>query len=384
MRGKYRASGVKTEVFEVKTSPDVVKWVIETSGLEISSIAKRLKVPESTVRGWTKENHKISIAKLESLSEYVKRPLAVFLLDSPPDEQMPPDYRRQSSKITQKTALAIRFARYLQEAAGEMMGLLGEDASPDMLPQVDTRQSPEKIALEERSRLNLDDRQLATTQGERKSRFYRVLRDAVEDQNILVFQQSARLEEMRGLSLFGHPCVILVNTKDTMEARRFTLMHEYGHILLRKGGLCVLDVQGDDVASSTQRIETWCNKFAAFALMPRIPFQEEYKRLEESGLGGGEIIERLAQKFVTSRQATAIHARELGLSVHGFVDRVIESRARQGGQIKPVIKCINERGQKFVLLVLSSKQDELITNRDAADYLGIDIDHIEALRKRLS
>lgn len=72
---------------EVSISPDVMKWVIDTSGREIAEIAKKIGVTESAVRGWTRKSHKISVAKLENLSKYVKRPLAVFLLKNPPSSR---------------------------------------------------------------------------------------------------------------------------------------------------------------------------------------------------------------------------------------------------------------------------------------------------------
>lgn len=357
--------------------------MVETSGLEISSIAKRLNVSESTVEGWTTRRQKISVSKLENLSEYVKRPLATFLLDSPPDEQMLPDYRGQSSKITQKTALAIRMARYLQEAAGEMMRLLGEDAAPDIHATVTVHQSPEKVASEERLRLGLEERELVYRPGEKAQRFYNALREAVEAQNIPVFQQSTSTEEMRGMSLYGRPCVVLINSKDIMQARRFTLMHEYGHILLREGGLCKPGMRNKDDTYATHNVEAWCNRFAAFALMPRTQFLEEHQKLKESGKSYAETIDRLARKFVVSKQATAIHALDLGLESRDF--RSEGKKGKSGGRRPdPVTACVNERGGKLVSLVLASRQARLISGRDAVDYLGIDLKHIAKLRERLS
>lgn len=379
---------MKTGRCMIKPSPGVMKWVVDTSGLEVSAIAKRLRVPESAVRGWMQESHEISAAKLQNLSEYVKRPFAVFFLKNPPEEPELPDYRRPSSdaRITQYTALAIRIARYLQESAGEMMGMLGEDPSPNMRVNVTVRQSPEKAALEERRRLNIDGRQRDAKSGNRAYRLYNVLRDAVEEMNIPVFQQSAKLEEIRGLSLSDkHPCVILINSKDAVEARRFTLMHEYAHILLRKGGLCVPDVRGKGITSGDQAVESWCNRFAAFMLMPRAEFQDEYQKLAEVGVDGIEMIESLSRKFATSRTATAIHARDLGLGAHDVPDGTRNSiLKRGGGRVNPPSKCINERGKKFVALVLAAKHAQLISSRDAYDYLDTDLKYIAAIEEILS
>ena len=66
----------------------------------------------------------------------------------------------------------------------------------------------------------------------------------------------------------------VINSKDSLAARRFTLMHEYGHILLKKGGLCVPQTPSKSTASTIQGVEAWCNRFAAFVLMPEVEFRK--------------------------------------------------------------------------------------------------------------
>ena len=376
--GDAAQAALRTKTLEVEVSPDVVGWVVETSGLEISSIAKRLRVSESTVLGWTKERQKISVAKLENLSEYVKRPLAVFLLDSPPDEQTPPDYRGGRAKITQKTALAIRLARYLQKAAGEMMGLLGEDSSPDIHGDATVRQSPEKAALEERPKLGLDELQ-ATGSAGRARRIYDALRDSVEARNILVFQQRSRPDEMGCMSLCGRPCAILINAEGTAEAKIFALMHGYGHVLLGKGGLCLPDVRAERASSPTQNVEAWCSRFAAFALMPRTLLLEEYRALKESGKDGAETAALLARRFAVGKRAATTHARNLGLEVSDPRFGV-EKAGRGADPGEPALACVSGRGRKFASLVLSARRAGAISGRDAVDYLGMDLKHIAELR----
>ena len=371
-----------------ETSPGVMKWVIETGCLEIPEIARRLDVDELDVQGWLQKRSRISVARLEKLSKYAKRPLAVFLLDDPPPRQAVPDYRRPSfaAKITRDAALAIRFAHYLQEAAGEMMASCGEDASPDVRPGVTVQHSPEKTASEERLRLGLDEPERAARPGD-LTRQFEILRDAVESLNILVFQQRANLDEIRGMSLSDRrPCAILLNSQDSPAARRFTLLHEYGHILLRKGGMCAAPTN-DRASSAMQGVESWCNRFAAFALMPRAEFSKEYEKRRDAGMVGEETVDLLSRKFATSRLAAAIHALDLGLGTQDMVNSALAhtDAPRKGwGMSTPALKCIKERGRKFVSLVLESRRAQLISGRDALDYLDMDLRHTAALQEQLS
>ena len=252
-----------------------------------------------------------------------------------------------------------------------------------MGPGVTTRHSPETAALRERGRLG-PDAERAAAPGDARRRF-NALRDAVESLNVLVFQQGANLGEMRGLSLSdGRPCAILINSRDPPAARRFTLMHEYGHILLRKGGMCA----GPGGAPPDARsVESWCNRFAGFALMPRAEFRDEYERQKSAGADGEGTIAALSRKFATSRTAAAIHALDLGLGTQAMVNRALKHRdapAQKGGGYSPPVKCISERGRKFVSLVLESRRARTISSRDAAVYLGTDLTHTKALQERLS
>jgi Zn-dependent peptidase ImmA (M78 family) len=70
---------------------------------------------------------------------------------------------------------------------------------------------------------------------------------------------------LRGFSLLDEAVPVIVvrrSSKDAPSIKLFTLMHELAHILLRHGGMCDLK------DGNTQRIEQWCNAFAAEALFP--------------------------------------------------------------------------------------------------------------------
>ena len=64
-------------------------------------------------------------------------------------------------------------------------------------------------------------------------------RIAIEKRNIRVFQFPMELDELRGCVLMdSEPYTIVLNSSDSIEARIFTLLHEYGHILIREPALC--------------------------------------------------------------------------------------------------------------------------------------------------
>ena len=53
---------------------------------------------------------------------------------------------------------------------------------------------------------------------------------------------TVELASMRGFSITEFPLpVIVVNRKDMLKARVFTMLHEFVHLLLHIGGTCDLD-----------------------------------------------------------------------------------------------------------------------------------------------
>lgn len=389
----------------IQVKSDVMRWIIDTSGCEIKDLSEKLNVSEIEIERWKTKNGRIRIQKIEQLSEYVKRPLALFMLERPPKEVTMTDYRTVSSKpvckLTKKTMIGIRNARYLQSIAKELMDSQGISTVPQIRTDVSIRMSPDKVSKMERVQLGLESHGTLSYSNQ-PSEFYNLLRQNIESLNILVFQTSAAtVEELRGLTLSDRfPRVILINSKDTIEARIFSLLHEYGHVLLRKDGICtpeLTSVRSSD--DNLQSVEWWCNNFAASALMPKKEFVAEYRRLEEeedTKMDLNKIILRLASTFKASKQSTAIRIKSLNLrgdvsypylnisqEIKNKPDSVTKKMKPSGGP-PPANLCISQKGKKFVSLVLKSKINNTINNSDVIDYLGIDLKHMEKLQMRLS
>jgi Zn-dependent peptidase ImmA (M78 family) len=93
--------------------------------------------------------------------------------------------------------------------------------------------------------------------------FYVLCRKRIEDRGIFVLHDSFPETDGSGFCL-SHPThpLIVVNTKQQTRGRRlFTLVHELGHVLMRKSGI-------SDPFVSRNTTERLCNRFAASLLAP--------------------------------------------------------------------------------------------------------------------
>lgn len=384
---------MRAKPFSVKIGPEVIKWAIEEGRLKVPDVAGRLGVPESAARAWAQEGCRIGLAELRDLSAHAKIPLEAFLLNEPTDRPSMRDYRPQLAETTRGTAEAVLLARRLQDAAGRMMRLNFMHDTPSLRTDLRVQNSPDGVGFYERRKLGLAGRHPAES-GDRMGRSYDVLRDIVESRNVFVFETAAKLGEMRGLSLPGRrPCVILLNSRDSPADKSFTLMHEYGHLLLGKGGLCAPFMRGPGPPAT---VESWCNKFAWSVLMPLSEFLRAHDDLtdmerkepaadyeDEDSLmeaSSRRTADFMSDRFAVGKLPVAMYAVDRAM----YLERDVYWALKQAGPPQrrpaPADKCVGQRGRKFVSLVLESRWWRAINRGTAADYLGADLDH-EELKK---
>ena len=362
------------------------------------------------------ERKEIGLPELKRLAGSIKRPVALFLLDRPLKERETTDYRTLAGaggkRPSHETVAAIRKARWLQSVAMDMMDEMEMSTRPGIGAGITLDKSPKDVARGEMKRLKVaaPSRPEAATARE----LYNELRAAVESLNVLVFQAPIDVEQVRGLAFSGvEPNAILVSTKDGFEARRFSLLHEYGHLLLRKGdGMCnpaaggEVGEKGDEDAErwwgdpaagvgggekSDEGAERWCNHFAAEALMPEGEFREEIRGHEDKGTDPREIIDKLAKRFKTSMRATTIRAINMtGGKRADEYRRLLKEPPSQdvrkvdkikSGGPNPARLCISRRGNMFVSLVFEANKHEKITTKDVIDYLEVSLDRVDEVRE---
>ena len=378
--------------FTVRLEPSVVKWVIDSSGMGRDAVAQKTGVDRRLVDEWVRTGV-MDYSKMGRLAGCVRRPEAILLLKSPPDDEDLVDYRLAHGagpRLTPEDRVTIRSARYAQSMAREMMNDGGASTRPLIRGGVTTGDSAEDIADAERGRLAVGGR--TGTRGPRG--LYRGLRDAIESLNILVFQYPMDIRGVRGLALTCKtPYAILINSRDPEAARAFAILHEYAHVLLRSGGICRERPDASAPGPAAQKTESWCSRFAASFLMPRGEFAAERRRCEEGLRDPAKVVDELAKRFKTSRYAAAVRAAGLPGSRHGAeyegllrlaanAYRLAARRSARGGPSLIDVR-VAQMGRKFVRLVLSSYDSGLINARNAIDYLDMDARHFDGLRTKV-
>lgn len=357
----------------------VLKWLIDSSGWTDVEIAKRLGTSTQNIQKIIAGEKKPTFKQLQELSTIFKRPIAAFLLSKPkPEKPKPKDYRLLPEKIDRfdkKTLLVLRKTRRLQELSKELSRNIKYDTKTK-LEKAKTSDNPEKIAEKYREifELTLDKQKKFKTAYE----LFHYLRDFLEDMNIYVFQFSMPVEDARGFVLVDDsPNVIVVNTKDSIEARLFSLMHEFGHILL---GESVIDLP-DVTFSSKDRIESWCNAFSAAFLLPQ-PIARDIFIENKPTLTQRKTLNYLSRKYKVSKAMLLLSMTKLDFITKRDYDDILnqfkpnlkkekDKAAKGGGGVPSDRKALAEMGNKFISLVANNYDREFITYTDALNYLSI-------------
>jgi Zn-dependent peptidase ImmA (M78 family)/DNA-binding XRE family transcriptional regulator len=371
--------------FEIDVEPKILKWARETSGLSTEIVAKKMKLDIETVHKWENGEKKPTLVQLKRLSNIYKRPLAVFFLSECPKElPLPKDYRSlpkiQPKPFSQKTLLAIRQARRLQNIAIELSKLTERRIVSD-IKKIDLKDDPESTAnsIREWLQVSIDDQ--IKWKNERIA--FMEWKKSIEKKGILVFQLKMPIDETRGFSFTdGEIPVIVINETDVTNAKIFTLFHELGHILLHKGGLC--DLEDESLLSDEDaKIEIFCNHFAGALLVSKEALLKHDIVKKHYGLSkwSDDELNKLAKYFKVSKEVILRRLLILGLVDLKFYNEKREEwklqtqglleKKKKGGRANPPKRCIQEIGGVLVSLILDSYRKDIITYSDVADYLFI-------------
>jgi Zn-dependent peptidase ImmA (M78 family) len=372
-------------------NPELIAWARRSAGLSVADAARKIQVSEARVEEWERGVRKPTVTQLGNLADAYRRPLGVFYLPTPPeDERTPPDFRRfdiaSDASLSPELRLAIRTARFKRQAALDLLEEAGQTA-PQFPGSARPDQSPEDVAAHLRRAIG--NGKLPTPADARL--FFNHWRSALESLGVLVFQASKiELDEMRGFSITERPLpVVVVNIKDAFTARSFSLFHEAAHVLLGRDGLCNFEENGS--SNQAQRLEAFCNHVSGATLVPRDALLRlsETPKQQVSDLPD-DVTASIARRFGVSQEVILRRLVTVGrLAMPFYLKKRDELRrrppppARDSGFAPPSTMAVATNGRLFTRLVLDAYADEKIGTSDVLELLGVRAKHVDAIRNSL-
>lgn len=394
----------------IRIDPGVLRWVMENEGWEVDELAREAGLSALQLRRWVSSESDISLDDIRKMSDKFRRPMSVLFMAEAPTTTIPPQYRRCRGEERTKPRMSrdmldvIREARFVQDNAAELLHEMGKSACPDVRTAT-LEQCPEAEAARNAKMLGIEPPRGTGDGKDGEEARYCSIREKIEARNILVLQEAIPARDgASGLALADpRPAVVLVNSRDPVRNRIFTLLHEYAHVLLGADGVCPASPApdgADGVDGHLPRVELWCNRFASAVLMPRNEFNVALDDARRS-VGDGDphrVVSAMSDRFCVSMSAALLRAVEVlddsGLK-SGYArcyeqmeeeavapdTKDVEARGAIGG-MSPAMLCMARKGRKYARLVSDAGESGIITTRTMLEYLGIKLDHLDDLRIR--
>jgi Zn-dependent peptidase ImmA (M78 family) len=254
------------------------------------------------------------------------------------------------------------------------------------LPKPREDESPSSAAAKARTALDVDTETQASWNT--ASEAFAHWREAVQDRGVYVFLFRMGKDSIRGFSLWDeHAPIIAVNTWWRVEARTFTLMHEYGHLLTRTSSACVEDGVKRKRWNEGDPVERWCERFAAAVLIPKTDL---FAFLSSRSFWNGKSITSLddaseiASHFHISLRASVIRLIEEGAatwdlyrSISPASDHKIPRRGGRG-QTRTELRAV-KYGATVAHLLRDAVRRDLMSYDDALSYLNVSEPEFDAL-----
>jgi Zn-dependent peptidase ImmA (M78 family) len=357
--------------------PEVLRWAREYRRRTPDEVAVWLSCEVRRVEILEETGGPISASEFETLAKKYKLPQSTLAAPRVPVvPEVPQDFRTidgNDPRLSLQTLAAIAQVQAWQQIAAE---LAGPDHPTPQLPAFELSANPYLAGAAERERLRITDSEQLELSA--PPRLFAYLRKKIERQRVAVYVVAFdKADNIRGVSDWSEDvsALIAVNIKEAeWTARSFTLLHEYGHLLLRKPGI------SDE--NSRNRVEAWCNRFAAAALMPeglvRQFFDGTSPRITATDVYEG------ARRLGVSVQAFALRLEELALAPEGFFRQIASGQGRRaraksrGSYVTTQIFSLARTYQGTVMTALSNGRIDPI---GASRLLNLSPRHFGAVRK---
>ncbi len=373
----------------IQVNPEVLQWARVSSGLDIEEAAARAQVRPDILRAWESGQSLPSLTPLRKLATAYRRPLAGLLLATPPAAaEFPKDFRTvggRPARMTRGVLQVLRRTRRIQRFVSEVTP--EEPVGP--LVGATTSDNPDTVGARERERLGITIASQLTWRSDNEA--FNHWRGRVQRLGILTLSEPLPRSDCRGFALQGEALqpTIVVSSEDNDRAKSFTLVHEYGHLLLGTDAACLQE----ESASADGRVEWWCNRVAASILAPvealeraaGMPKDEMARRIVDLAL-----VTMLAAKLHVSRDVVAIRLEEAGVARRGFYSELRPQLERDfmkprteaaEVRIKGEQRWLHELGYAAVQRALQAWRSGNAGASEVAETLRVKADRLDSLAR---
>lgn len=379
---------------DIPVNGAVLAWARKERHLSVGEAATLLKIEEEQLAFFESGDESPNVGILRSMAAKYKITFASLLMPEPLDAVTRPVVSDHRTFEGARPEYSLQLQQTLDEIWEYIEHLCDlKPHEPDLfvstgnIPTVQLTQDAREAAYAERARIGfpIDVQIGCATDREVFLRW----RSVIERQGVFVYIKNLGNDDnCRGFAINDArqiPFIFLNSDESEMfydyRSRAFGLVHEYCHIMMRQNILSD-HRRGDD-------IERYCNRFAAYFLMPEERFRKECLQVNATKETVTEQhVRRLAAKFHTSLSAVAIHLETLDLAPSGFYHNLLtkwkaEDRRSGTGRASHEEKLANRLGANYIALILEAAQRGTLNSADVHEMTGIKPQYYSAIKSEI-
>lgn len=309
--------------YPVKTN--ILKWVLETSSDLLSEKWK------NKIESWLTGKRMPTIVQLRDLSKASHISFGDFFLDNPPKSDLPLlNYRTiNNSKVINPSKDLIEVVNQMELRVDWLQDYY-QNEGLEAISFVGQGRTKTNLSVEEKAKSILSYFELKSGWNLNTKDAFNFLKNKVEDARITVIlgsyvgrqnRRSLNIEEFRAFVLVNdYAPLIFINTRDSQNARLFSLVHELVHIWMGDSELF-----NNNFVSFPQYLkptsEQEINKIVEQILFPKNKFMQIWKNKKNTDSKVNQVY-LTAKQFNTSPIATAIVARRYHLVNQKIISQI--------------------------------------------------------------
>ena len=355
-------------------NPKMMKWARVRAGY-VGEYENRL--PEeikANYKLWESGKRNPTWNQLAKVSKKYNLATAFFFMENPPNESSPEliDYRDKLSKRqSPELILNIRRSIHRREIYGELLDDFGRN-------NVNFKSYDGEIDVDKVSLFIHKNLDLSLTDYNRHD-FLDNCKTVLNDKfGILTFEtEDVEINEMMGLCIhYNKTPIILLNGKDSVNGRIFTLFHELTHLLLGKSALCGIYID--------KKEEIFCNAVAGKFLVPTDDLKINCRFYED--LTSNYSLNQLSCTYGVSREVILRRLLDLGkISKYEYDEKIkdniyLKNTKSSGNYLDNQIRY---NGKPFLSLALEAYESNMISISDFCNFTDLNQKFIKELESKL-
>lgn len=384
---------VKKMVVRAKINPAMMKWARIYAGFKNGYEEELPNDIKLNFKVWENGDKQPTWIQLRNVSKKYGVPTAFFFMNDPPNFLKSPkliNYRKLNTNLIFKSnspnlIYNIRNSETRREIYLELLEDMDEKIRLFHLCNSNNKDDFVKY-IRDFSDVSIDTQKRWFNSGSYKDyehyKFLNNWKDILTEKfGILIFEtENVEIEEMRGLCIFHDSIpIILLNGKDSVNGRIFSLFHELTHLLLGESAIC------DD--NDNDQIEVFCNSVAGEFLVPRKDLKKEIEKFSKID---DNLLKNLSNKYGVSKYVILRRLFDNKYISKNYYNDIVkkldESRQEQskkeggGSYIRNQIKY---NGKAFYSLVFNAYESGVISTSDFITFTNLSKKLIPQLRKEL-